>query len=181
MRWRTVTAVACVVAVLAGCVSSADDEARAPGQAGVEVTVVRGDRTYPLTAEIVAWELGPHPQVPQRADAVHFSYRTVRTESLPETMVELGVCAVDSADVVVLCDVIVVHDSPVEPRVVEADAWIGAGSDMDLSGTAAVVLLPDQLRPGLHAGDPKDDDGYRPPRLPLPGEHLRVGGAGPTR
>ncbi|MCM2580537.1 hypothetical protein [Streptomyces meridianus] len=107
---------------------------------------------------------------------MHFGYRSTKAEPLPEAVVELAACAVDSADVVLLCDHITVHDAPGDPRVAEGDSWIGAGSDRDVSDTVAVVLLPDQLRGDLYPpGDPKDDDGYVPPRTPRPGDRLRLG------
>lgn len=137
--------------------------------------MVRGDVTYPLTVKLTEWEMRPHPQVPERGDAVHFAYRSTRSEPLPQTAVELAVCAVDSSKIVLLCDHIVVHDAPGDPRVEESDSWIGAGSDMDLSATVGVVFLPDQLRGDVHpADDPKDGGGYVPPRTPAPGDRLRM-------
>ncbi|MFF3847747.1 hypothetical protein [Streptomyces sp. NPDC002328] len=131
--------------------------------------------TYPLTVKVTQWEMRPHPQVPGRGDAINFGYRSTKTEPLPDTMVELAVCAVDSAKIVLLCSSIIVHDTPGDPWVEEGDSWIGAGSEMDLSATAGVVLLPDQLRGGLHPpDDPKDGDGYVPPLVPAPGDRLRL-------
>ncbi|GAA4930801.1 hypothetical protein ACFPM3_02815 [Streptomyces coeruleoprunus] len=161
--------------VLAGCIGPSGDTETEPGPAAAEVTVVRGDRTYPLTVKITGWKVGPHPQVPDRGDAVHVTYRTTRTEPLPETMVELAVCAIDSANAVLLCATIAVHEVPGESPVEDTDLWIGPSTDPALSRTARVVVLPDQLRHGLHAGDPKDGDGYVPPDVPAPGERLRIG------
>ncbi|MFI8386825.1 hypothetical protein [Streptomyces sp. NPDC085540] len=105
---------------------------------------------------------------------MHYTYRLSKSDVLPETMVELAACAVDPADVVLLCGTIYVHQYPETP-LEEGDSWIGAGSEVNLSGTARVVLLPDQLRDDGRAHDPKDHDGYTPPRLPAPGDRLRTG------
>ncbi|GLX37549.1 hypothetical protein Sros01_36220 [Streptomyces roseochromogenus] len=165
---------ACAATVLAGCFAGEQGPGgSAPGPAGVSVTVVRGDRTYPLTATITQWEVRPHPQVPERGNAVHYTYRLAMTDTLPETRVQLAACAVDSTDVVLLCDTINVHQSP-SPLAEVRDAWIGPSPDPDLSRTARVVLLPDQLLDDGRAHDPKDHDGYAPPGLPLPGDHLRT-------
>lgn len=170
---------ACAALALAGCTAEDGRYAeRAPGPAERAVTVVRDDVTYPLTVEITDWKVGPHPQVPARGDAVHFTYRTTKTGHLPTVVAQVAVCAVDSADVVLLCDNISVHDeSPGGSRVEDGDSWIGPspGLKPGLSGTARVLLVPDQLLLGPHAGDPKDDDGYVPPRIPGPGERLRTG------
>ncbi|MDN0196963.1 hypothetical protein [Streptomyces sp. S.PNR 29] len=155
--------------------SSTSHEASEPGPAAVEVTVVRGEETYPLTARVTEWELRPHPQVPERGDAVHFTYRAVQEGLLPEASVELAACAVDSADVVLLCDIIAVERAePGDARVADGDSWLGPVSESDLSDTARVLFLPDQLKPDLHAGDPKDSDGYVPPAIPGPGDRLRT-------
>ncbi|MFD9003294.1 hypothetical protein ACFV0T_20345 [Streptomyces sp. NPDC059582] len=63
-----------------------------------------------------------------------------------------------------------------ESRIQDADTWMGPASELTpgLSGTARVVLLPDQLVPDEKAGDPKDSDGYVPPRIPIPGDRLRT-------
>ncbi|MER8187365.1 hypothetical protein [Kitasatospora sp. NPDC094015] len=145
-----------------------------PGAAAAEVTVVRGARTYPLTVGITAWEVGPHPQAPDRGDTVHVSYRATQTGMLPPVSVELGVCAVDAADTVLLCTTIAVQRADTGTATGDADTWLGPATGPDLARTARVLVLPDQLRPGPHAGDPKDGDGYLPPRLPLPGDQLRT-------
>ncbi|MFE2856542.1 hypothetical protein ACFXJO_36155 [Streptomyces lavendulae] len=164
----------CAAILLTGCFAGEQGHKEsAPGPAGVAVTVVRGDRTYPLSAEITQWEVRPHPQVPERGNAVHYTYRLAMTDTLPETRVELAACAVDSTDVVLLCDTINAYQSPT-PLTEVRDAWIGPGSDPDLSRTARVVLLPDQLLDDGRAHDPKDHDGYTPPGLPLPGDRLRT-------
>ncbi|WP_329191998.1 MULTISPECIES: hypothetical protein [unclassified Streptomyces] len=165
---------ACAATSLTGCSTMGrDPQERKPGTAAGEVTVVRGDRMYPLTIRITDWQVRPHPQVPERGNAVHFGYRKTATSDLPEVNVEVGVCAVDAADIVLLCDVVGARQA--EPRIEDGDSWIGpADLPRSLSDTARVVLLPDQLLPGLHAGDPKDGDGYVPPGLPLPGEELRT-------
>lgn len=144
-----------------------------PGPAGVEVTVVRGDRTYPLTARITQCEVRPHPQVPERGQAVFFAYRLAATGTLTTSRVQLAVCAVDAADVVLMCDRIDVHQHPGTP-VDGGDAHIGPGSGQELSRAARVVLLPGQLLGDGRAHDPKDHDGYAPPRLPMSGDRLRT-------
>ncbi|MEU6114309.1 hypothetical protein ABZ840_07155 [Streptomyces sp. NPDC047117] len=167
---------ALATATLTGCFAPGGDEERKPGPAASQVTVVRGDVTYPLTAKITNWEVGPHPQVPDRGDAVHFTYRTTKTaQYLPEPRVALAVCALDSADAVLLCDTIDVYDGVGVPRAEDGDTWLGPDSDPDrLSHTARVVLLPDQLLGDGRAHDPKDHDGYDPPDLPSPGDRLRT-------
>ncbi|MFK0259638.1 hypothetical protein [Streptomyces sp. NPDC090445] len=79
----------------------------------------------------------------------------------------------DSADVVLLCDTISLHQSSMTP-VEDSDAWIGPAGTVNLSGTARVVFLPDQLLGDGRAHDPEDRDGYTPPRLPVPGDRLRT-------
>lgn len=171
---RAVTG-ACAAAALAGCIAGEGGRTeRAPGPAATAVTVVRDDVTYPLTVEVTDWGTGRHPQVPERGRAVRFSYRTTATAHLPETRVQVAVCAVDSADVVLLCDTVDVYEGVGVPPVETGDSWIGPGAEQgpDLSETARVVLLPDQLLGDGRAGDPKDHDGYVPPRLPTPGDRL---------
>lgn len=102
---------------------------------------------------------------------MHYTYQLTMADELPETRVELAACAVDSADVVLLCDTISVHQHPRIPME-DRDSWIG--SDPNLSNTARVVFLPDQLLDDGRAHDPKDHDGYTPPRLPMPGDRLRT-------
>lgn len=165
---------ACAAISLAGCFAAGTEpEKRSPGAAAGEVTVVRGGKVYPLTIRVTDWQVRPHPQVPERGNAVHVSYRSTATGYLPEVTVEVAVCAVDAANVVLLCTAVVARQE--DPRFQDGDSWIGpADLPRSLSETARVVLLPDQLRPGLHAGDPKDGDGYVPPGLPSPGDQLRT-------
>ncbi|MFC9324853.1 hypothetical protein [Kitasatospora sp. NPDC057015] len=165
---------ACAAVSLAGCFpAGGEPEKRSPGAAAGEVTVVRGDKAYPLTVRITDWRIEPHPQVPDRGNAVHVSYRKTATSDLPEVNVEIAVCAVNAANVVLLCGTVDARQA--DPRTEDADSWIGpADLPRSLSDTARVVLLPDQLLPGLHAGDPKDGDGYVPPGVPLPGDQLRT-------
>ncbi|MFE2913558.1 hypothetical protein [Kitasatospora indigofera] len=165
---------ACAAITLAGCFPAGGEPAkRSPGAAAGEVTVVRGNRVYPLTVRVTDWQVGPHPQVPERGSAVHVSFRSTATGDLPEVVVEVAVCAVDAANVVLLCSTVVARQE--DRRIEDGDRWIGpAELPRSLSETARVVLLPDQLRPGLNAGDPKDGDGYVPPGLPSPGDRLRT-------
>ncbi|WP_190123522.1 hypothetical protein [Streptomyces inusitatus] len=167
----------CAAAALAGCVWEEGNRGESPpGPAGTEVTVVRGDDTYPLTVRVTGWEVAPHPQVPERGNAVHFTYDITKTDDLVEVRIELAACAVDSADVVLLCGPINVYNID-SPGVEKGDSSLGPNSapDPDLSGTARVLLLPDQLLDDGRAHDPKDHDGYKPPGLPTPGDRLRTG------
>ncbi|WP_345709282.1 hypothetical protein [Kitasatospora paranensis] len=54
---------------------------------------------------------------------MHFSYRKTATSALPELDVQVAVCAVDAADVVLLCGVI--HAQQADPRIEDGDSWIG--------------------------------------------------------
>ncbi|MFF7856801.1 hypothetical protein [Streptomyces sp. NPDC007904] len=90
-RWHRFAAAVCVpVAVVRagpvalGCPGREDGEPPGPGAAAVEVTAVRGDTAHPPTVTVTDWEAGPHPQVPERGDGVHFTYRAVQEEPLPE-------------------------------------------------------------------------------------------------
>ncbi|RKT88484.1 hypothetical protein SAMN05421805_1011504 [Saccharopolyspora antimicrobica] len=156
-RVRLTAAIIAVIATATGCGS---DESPDPGPAARKVTVVRGDQTYPMTAEITGWQIKPHPQVPDQGPAAFFTFQF--TGDAPETVVYLQVCAVDEHRVVILCDQILSNQTN--------EHWIGPYPG--LSRTADVLLLPDQMDPGLHAGDPKDHDGYNPPRLLSPGDQL---------
>ncbi|WBC13754.1 hypothetical protein O7600_21865 [Micromonospora sp. WMMA1998] len=158
--------VATILAV-AGCGADDFPSTPEPGVAARKVAVIRGDQTYPMTAEVIDWETGPHPQVPERGMAVHFTYRFRSTSSDPwatPTRVELQACAVDGRRVVILCTSIF-NDSL-------KDCWLGPSADPDLARTADVLILPYQMYAGLHAGDPKDHDGYVPPRHLGPGDQL---------
>ena len=136
-----------------------------PGAAAREVTVVRGEQTYPVTAEVTAWKTTVHPQAPERGPAVHFHYRfTSGNRWAAMERVELQACAVDGRRVVILCTLIV-KDSL-------ADGWFGPSTEPDLARTTDVLLLPYQMYAGPHAGDPKDHDGYVPPRILSPGSQL---------
>ncbi|MER5888190.1 hypothetical protein ABT160_30585 [Streptomyces sp. NPDC001941] len=172
--WVTVTAVA--VAALAGCGAPGEDRTPTPlGTAAVEVTVVReAGVTYPMRAAITGWRAKPHPQAPDRGDAVFFDYRVTRTGPVPESRVSLAVCAVDASDMVLLCTTVSVErDGAPSPE--KGDGSLGpTGSDPDLSRTARVLFLPNQMKDDGRAGDPKDHDGYTPPRLPGPGDQLRA-------
>ncbi|WP_431935737.1 hypothetical protein [Micromonospora sp. RP3T] len=158
--------VAALVAV-AGC--GADDVPLTPepGVAAREVTVIRGDQTYPMTAEVIDWRTGLHPQVPERGMTVHFTYRfrsTSSDSSVISRHIELQACAVDGRRVVLLCTSIF-NDSV-------KDCWLGPTTDPDLARTADVLILPYQMYAGPHADDPKDHDGYVPPRNLGPGDQL---------
>ncbi|QBI55419.1 hypothetical protein [Streptomonospora litoralis] len=159
---RKAAALGIVAAVGAGCGEPAPEE---PGPAAAEVTVVRGDEVYPVTAEITGWEVRPHPQVPERGDAVNFTYR-FRGDSMftgPHAQkVKLLVCAVDARGRVLVC--MAVFNDGIN------DVWLGPAPG--LSRTAEVLLLPDQMYAGTHAHDPKDHDGYVPPRWPDRGDRI---------
>ncbi|MFE7933986.1 hypothetical protein ACFU6S_35760 [Streptomyces sp. NPDC057456] len=58
-------------------------------------------------------------------------------------------------------------------QVADGDAWTDAGPGLD-PDVARVLFLPGDPHRGPHAGDPKDDDGYVPPRVPEPGERLHT-------
>ncbi|MFC0004837.1 hypothetical protein [Micromonospora siamensis] len=158
---------AATIIAVAGC--GADDVPLTPepGVAARKVTVIRGDQTYPMTAEVIDWETRPHPQVPERGMAVHITYRFRSTSSDSSAIsehVELQACAVDGRRVVLLCTSIFNGSSK--------DCWLGPSADPDLARTADVLILPDQMYAGPHAGDPKDHDGYVPPRNLGPGDQL---------
>ncbi|MCP2256448.1 hypothetical protein LX15_000131 [Streptoalloteichus tenebrarius] len=154
-----------------GALAACGEPAPPPlGPAAKKVTVIRGDRTYPTTAEVTGWQVRTHPQVPDRGNAVHFTYQFA---GFAPERIELQICAVDAQRVVLLCSDIGHADSGdiVTPRWLE-DGWIGPSEGIDLSRTAEVVLVPNQMFPGLHAGDPKDHDGYVPPRGLAPGDRI---------
>ncbi|MCK2238578.1 MULTISPECIES: hypothetical protein [unclassified Crossiella] len=144
---------------LAGCGAPEPPRLGVPGQ---KVTVVRGDRTYPMTAEILSWEVRPHPQVPERGSAVNFRYRFTGTP--PEVLVELLACAIDANRVVILCAGI--HHTGV------GEEWFGPAEGLDFTRTTAVVVFPDQLHTSSNPNDPKDFDGYYPPRRLGPGDRI---------
>ncbi|MET8166282.1 hypothetical protein ABZT34_18830 [Streptomyces sp. NPDC005329] len=58
-------------------------------------------------------------------------------------------------------------------QVADGDAWTDAGPGPG-PDVARVLCLPGDLHRGPHAGDPKDDDGYVPPRVPEPRERLHT-------
>ncbi|MFI0979195.1 hypothetical protein ACH4SP_19600 [Streptomyces sp. NPDC021093] len=162
---RVAVGVCTVAALSSGCGSPSDGERHAHGPAAAEVTVVRGEETYPLTVRITKWEAQP-PRSPETKSAVHFSYRTTMTGSLPEVVVKLAACAVDAQDMVLLCRSIGVYDGARSARAAEQSAQLTPGV-FDLAGTARVVLLPDQQ-------ESTPDDDYRPPFAPEPGERVRL-------
>lgn len=136
---RAVTG-ACAAAALAGCIAGESGRAeRAPGPAATAVTVVRDDVTYPLTVEVTDWGTGRHPQVPERGRAVHFSYRATATEHLPETRVQVAVCAVDSGDVVLLCDTVDVYEGVGVPPVETGDSWTGPSGRVASGGQEKIA------------------------------------------
>ncbi|MFD8964865.1 hypothetical protein ACFV0C_07655 [Streptomyces sp. NPDC059568] len=164
----------CTTTALTGCIAQGEQAAPEPGPAAVNVTVVRGDQTYPLTARITGWEVRPHPQTPEGTDWLHFTYRATQTGPLPVVSVEIPVCAVDAADVVLICSTLFLNEalSAYDTyQVADGDTWTSLGPDANV---ARVLFLPDDLHRGPHAGDPKDDDGYVPPRIPEPGERLHT-------
>ncbi|MCO1580843.1 hypothetical protein M8C13_34315 [Crossiella sp. SN42] len=150
------------VGVVAGCGLFGPPEPPALGAAGQRVTVVRGAQVYRLTAEITGWAVKPHPQVPEQGPAVNLSYRF--TGDIPSSTVELLVCAVDQRRVVLLCSSAYANST--------TDLWLGPAEGIELSRTAEVLLFPDQMDPGPKAGDPKDHDGYVPPKRLGPGDRV---------
>ncbi|MGW7412971.1 hypothetical protein [Streptomyces sp. NPDC054863] len=155
-----------VAALSSGCGSPSDGERDAHGPAASEVTVVRGEETYPLTVRVTKWEILP-PERETLKSSVHFTYRTALTGPLPEPAVKLAVCAVDSQEIVLLCDSIGVYGGANGSRTAAQSARLGPDTVFDLADTARVVLLPDQLK-----SDPGDD--YRPPFAPEQGERMRM-------
>jgi hypothetical protein len=145
-----------LLCLLAACGTADPAELGLPAH---KVTVVRAEKTYPVTVEILSWEKKVHPQVPDRGDGIYFNYQFTGTP--PET-IEVMVCAVDDHRVVLLCGS--VFDSGI------GNQWLGPYEQ--LSRTVDVLLLPNQMYPGLHAGDSKDHDGYVAPRFLLPGDRL---------
>jgi hypothetical protein len=148
-----------VLLVYAGVVVRGEPAPPEPGPAARKVTVVKGDTTYALTAEVTSWTAGPHPQAPGRGTVVDVFYRF---SGFDPGAVELQVCAVDEHRVVLGCGV--ATDNGVDEEFI--------GPSPELSRTAAVLLLPDQMFAGLHKGDPKDGDDYVPPRHLRPGDQL---------
>ncbi|OUD02490.1 hypothetical protein CA983_14490 [Streptomyces swartbergensis] len=65
----------CTTTALAGCLAQEERAAPEPRPAAVNVSVVRGDQTHPLTARITGWEVRPHPQTPEGTDWLHFTCR----------------------------------------------------------------------------------------------------------
>jgi hypothetical protein len=156
---RLVFTVITVVSVLAGC--GGEPVPPEPGPAARQVNVVRGDQDLRVTAEVTGWEVKPHPQVPDRGDTVFFTYRFTPEE---QGRVDLQICAVDDHRVVLLCGTITNNGF--------VDGWIGPDPPSELGRTADVVLLPNQMYPGENPHDPKDHDGYVPPRYVQHGDKL---------
>ncbi|EWM18503.1 hypothetical protein [Kutzneria sp. 744] len=168
MIWKPLTTAGLALCLVSGC---GTPQPPPPGHAASKVTVVRGDVTYPVTAEIVRWEVKKHPQTPQRGVAVFFDYKFTGAQP---TRIEVQVCAVDEHRVVLLCGNIgLPTPGTIEPPF--GDDWLGpdeADGRMGLQRTSEVLVVPDQMYAGPHAGDPKDGDGYVPPKLLGPGDQL---------
>lgn len=170
VRSRRLGVALAAVLATAGCLGPA--EPARPHPAGRKVTVVRGEETYQVTAEVLDWETRPHPQVPDQGDAVLGTYRFTGKGM---TTIELQICAVDDKRVVIMCDSVFTIELSYLDDTQEGEFTIGPkgpGADDDLSKTAEVLLVPDQMDPGPHYGDPKDHDGYEPPEYLRPGDQL---------
>ncbi len=154
-----------VAAAAVGCGAHDVPVTPKPGVAARKVTVIRGDQTYPITAEVTDWGTQLHPQVPEQGLAVHFTYRfTSSNPWIASERVELQACAVDDHRVVILCTSIFNNWLN--------DDWLVPSTNVNLARTADVLILPYQMDSGLHAGDPKDGDSYVPPQIVGPGEQL---------
>ncbi|MEU2469256.1 hypothetical protein ABZ580_34500 [Streptomyces sp. NPDC012486] len=173
---RVLAAAPSLLAVLAlsGCSSLwlCTDTTAERGEAGVRVQVQdTSGQPLGVTAEVVDWRIGPHPQVPSEGDRVHFRYRFAGAGERSGPVVDA--CAVDKERMVLVCQTI----SPSEARP-EAGGDLTGDSWLDVEHpehVAEVLLIPNDQS---HAGgatcetDIKDGGGTHPPESPGVGDQL---------
>jgi len=173
--WKAIGGLTTVVAILgsSGCSGQwgCSDTYAERGSADVRVEV-EGTQAKPgVSAEILAWELTPHPQMPEDGDQVHFIVRFIEdNEYSPD--IGLDACAVD-ADRVAL-DCATVSSSEVWPetdRVLSGDAWL---RPVNPEQVAEVLLVPNNMAESGRTCemDRKDDGGTHPPRHVAAGDQL---------
>ncbi|MEV0645996.1 hypothetical protein AB0I28_12100 [Phytomonospora sp. NPDC050363] len=157
---------------LGGCGLGQDCDPEPPGVAGVSVGVTRGEgNDEHLVAEVTDWRLAPHPQVPDEGDRVffHLSLTPVSGYYVVDERIELQVCGIDAQRVVLSCtDVTVEVAGDGSATVAEGDL-----SSTNAAATDQVVVLSNRIDGSGHScADPKDFDGYTPPRFLSPGERV---------
>ncbi|MFJ8909123.1 hypothetical protein ACIRIU_29625 [Streptomyces sp. NPDC102351] len=171
---RTVVGAASALTVfaLSGCslVWNCEDTTAERGEAGVSVEVEdTSGRPMGVTAEVVDWRLGPHPQVPDEGDHVHFRLRFDGADATSRIAVDL--CAVDKGRVAVGCRTVHSEEAfgPNGDRT--ADIWLAVDHPEQV---ADVLVIPnDQSYVGRTCEeDLKDGGGQHPPAPAVAGDQL---------
>lgn len=157
---------------LSGCSSwSCSDTTTKRGRASARVRVENtyGQRSG-VTAEVVGWELKPHPQEPSEGDQVHFAYRFDGADEFSGPAVDA--CAVDRKRVALGCRTI--YSAEGRRRADGAftgDDWLAAEHPARVAG---VLLIPNDqsYRPRTCDQDAKDGGGPHPPEPAVAGDQL---------
>ncbi|MFC8535805.1 hypothetical protein ACFUJY_17865 [Streptomyces sp. NPDC057249] len=122
-----------------------------------------------VSAEIVDWRLGRHPQVPARGDRVHFHYRFHGADTSLGTAVD--VCAVDRHRVALICETLYSSKDGTGPDGSPPDGWLAPEHPEQ---TTAVLLIPNDRSVNRRTceQDPKDGGGAHPPKSAGVGDQL---------
>jgi hypothetical protein len=163
---------ALLLLALSGCSSvwSCTDTTAERGEADVRVQVEdTSGRSLGVTAEVVGWRLGPHPQVPSEGDKVHFHYRFDGADEISGPAVDA--CAVDKERVALGCRTVYSSEAFGPAGELTGDDWLAVEHPERVAG---VLLIPnDQSDDGPTCEqDIKDGGGLHPPEPAGMGDQL---------
>ncbi|MFC5959321.1 hypothetical protein ACFP51_34375 [Streptomyces pratens] len=167
---------ALVVLSLSGCSFfwSCTETTAERGEAGARVQVEdTSGRPLGVTAEVVDWSLGPHPQVPSEGDQVHFHYRFDGADERSGIHgPAVDACAVDKERVALGCQTVYSSQARLGPDdALTGDDWLTVEHPEQVTG---VLLIPnDQSYHGRTCEqDSKDGGGAHPPEPAGAGDQL---------
>ncbi|SDC03091.1 hypothetical protein [Streptomyces prasinopilosus] len=141
------------------------------GEAGVRVQIEDTcGQLLGVTAEVVDWNLEPHPQVPSEGDRVHFHFRFNGADEYSAPAVDA--CAVDKERVALGCRTVYSHQAfgPAEDPLT-GDDWLVVDHPEQVAG---VLFIPNDqsYRGRTCAEDIKDGGGEHPPEPAGRGDQL---------
>ncbi|MFD6904295.1 hypothetical protein [Streptomyces sp. NPDC060077] len=171
-RIRVGAPLALVLLALSGCSHpwGCTDTTAERGEAGVSVRIEdTSGRPLGVAAEVVGWQLGPHPQVPDEGDKVHFHFRFDGPVGNRGPAVDA--CAVDKERVALGCQT--VHSSEGFPTDgdLRGDNWLTVEHPEQVAG---VLLIPNDQSYDRRTCDQdmKDGGGMHPPEPASVGDQL---------
>ncbi|WP_030749497.1 hypothetical protein [Streptomyces sp. NRRL S-31] len=171
-RVFAVAPLALVILALSGCSSwGCTDTMAERGKADVRVQVVDTDgQPLGVTAAVVDWSLGPHPQVPSEGDRVHFHFRFDGADGYSDPAVDA--CAVDRERVALGCQTVSSSQAfgPADDPLT-GDDWLAVEHPEQVAGVLLISNDQSYDRRTCEV-DIKDGGGTHPPEPPSRGDHL---------